>query len=228
MSMVGSDTVGLTERDKQILGLMSKGEVSAQQLQKSGTGSVELPDPVDQPPTWDGDQNKYIDERISQLIYEHAVETSNREAAEYFGISERTIERHRSYWQDGEDGETPSFTGATRVTAPKCAVMRDMGHDGIPLSEIADRMGVAKRTAHRHVSSSEECQHETAVPRVDMGREVTDQKCDRMRRLARDGMTGPEIAQLVRHTRDTVNQHVSANRECSCDNEEEPINYDTE
>lgn len=224
MSMVGTDTLGLTDRDKEILGKLASGDVHANQLQKSGTESV-IEDPVDKPPSWDGDQNKYIDEKISKLIVEHAQEESNSAAAEYFGISERTVERHRSYWQDGEDAETPSFNGATRVTGPKCAVMREMGHDGIPLSVIGERMGVSKRTAHRHVSSSEECQHTTPVPRVDMGREVTSQKCDRMRRLARDGKTGPEIAQLVRHTRDTVNQHVSANRECNCDNEEPPICY---
>lgn len=224
MSVVGSDTLGLDERDKEILGKLASGEVHANQLQKSGTESV-IEDPVDKPPSWDGDQNKYIDERISELIVEHAQQESNSAAAEYFGISERTVERHRSYWQDGDDCETPSFSGGTRVDAPKCSVMREMGHSGIPLSQIAERMGVAKRTAHRHVSSSEECQHQTAVPRVDMGREVTAQKCDRMRRLARDGMTGPEIAQRVRHTRDTVNQHVSAARECNCDNEEDPICY---
>lgn len=224
MSVVGTDTLGLDERDKEILGKLASGEVHANQIQKSGTESV-IDDPVDTAPTWDGDQNKYIDERISELIVEYAQEESNADAAEHFGISERTVERHRSYWQDGDDAETPQFTGAKRVDPARCAVMREMGHSGIPLSQIADRFGLAKRTAHRHVSSSEECQHDSAVPRVDMGREVTSQKCDRMRRLARDGMTGPDIAQRVRHTRDTVNQHVSANRDCNCDNEEPPICY---
>lgn len=125
-----------------------------------------IDDPVDLPPAWES-RNKYIERSLSKRIVEYSDDHSNSKAAEYFGISERTVERHRATWNDeSTDAEKIEFAGHTRVTSPMCAVMREMAHDGIPLSEIADRFDCHKRTAHLHVSATEECQHDHLVPRV--------------------------------------------------------------
>lgn len=164
---------------------------------------------------------------LSRQIARFADANTNQEAAEFFDVSVRTVERHRATWNPGStDGDQVAFESRAWVNEELCAEMRELAADGLSLREIGDEVGVGKRTAHQHVSAVEDCQHDVDVPRVELdGRYVTPNECDEMRRKARAGMSGTAIAERVGRTRDTVNRHVSAARDCACDNNEPAIEY---
>lgn len=113
-----------------------------------------------------------VEKELSKEIVDHAIGHSNASAADEYGVSERTVERHRSYWTDGEDAGEVSFENVTRVDDRLCGVMRCAARRGDTLGDLADRHGVAKATVQHHVSdrTAQPCSHDVAVrvPRVSM------------------------------------------------------------
>lgn len=210
---------GITEQDRKKLGELASGQ--AHPNSSTGGPHPEFPDPATRAPSWEG-QNKLLNRCASIALIKHAHEHTNRDASDHFGVAEQTVERHRNLWRD--DTQEARFVG-TYITAPRCAVMREMAHDGKTIQWIADWHDVARGTVHRHVASGAECQHESRVPRVELGEGVPSALCDRMRKQAKRGKTGPEIAETVPLTRKGVNYHVSANQECGCENEIAPVEY---
>lgn len=116
-------------------------------------------------------RGRTLTEEESRKLVKLAQETSNRFAAHKSGVSVRTVERHRSYWQGGEDCETVTLQKTSTVDDRLCGAMRMAAHDGDSLTEIAERHGLAKSTVQHHISvnSSQECNHkfEVTVPRFE-------------------------------------------------------------
>ena len=112
-----------------------------------------------------------LSERESRALHRLAVETTTFEAAEIFGVSERTVERHKAYWENGGDARKWMNRDLGGVDDRLCGAMRCAAHDGDSLGEIAERHGLAKGTVHNHisVSSNQPCSHmvEVSVPRVE-------------------------------------------------------------
>ena len=171
------------------------------------------PDPVELPP----DGPVTITPKVSREIARRAEDESLAAIAEDYNVSVMTVVRHR---------DACDITPRTVIDKPKCIVMREMATDGMSSSEIAKRLQVSQEAVLRHASTARSCQHTHQVPRVDMNFTVDSAECDRMRWYAHNDYSGPEIAEIFGRTRDTVNKHVSAARDCSCENEVEPVCYD--
>lgn len=161
--MTGDD-LGITDEDRDLL----------RRVAEEGVQSVfppsppDIDDPAEKPP---GSINR-VPMEMSREMVDFATETSNAEAAVEYGVSERTVERHRSYWTDGDDAGTISFSAPPEIDDRLCGAMRCAARDGDTLGEIADRHGVAKATVQHHVSenTAQPCDHgvDVTVPRVQM------------------------------------------------------------
>jgi len=126
------------------------------------------PDITETSPQRDGASLNPMDS-ASLVLY--AVEHTNSEAANRFGVSERTVERHKAFWANGEDAEKVSLQKTSTVDDRLCAAMRCAAEEGASLGELAERHELAKSTVQHHVSasSSQPCCHsiEVKVPRVE-------------------------------------------------------------
>lgn len=106
-----------------------------------------------------------LDRHASKAIVGYSEEHTVREAAEKFGVSTRTVRRHRNHWLRGGDEVKLEVDGY--VTSRQCGVMREMARDGINRRRIAEKFDRSWDTINRHVTG--ECSCETGVPEVTYG-----------------------------------------------------------
>lgn len=165
-----TDDVGISDEDRELL----------RRVSEEGVTSVFPPDPdvdgpepdMDDPADGSPESVKVVPKGMSKAMVDFAITHSNSIAADEYGVSERTVERHRSYWTDGADAEAVSFENVTEVDDRLCGAMRCAARRGDTLGNIADRHGVAKATVQHHVSenTSQPCEHDVdvTVPRASL------------------------------------------------------------
>lgn len=144
---------------------------------------------------------------ISKSLCERIRESdkSDAELADELPFVKQTIWTHRTDRCQHVQGD---------VDPIRCCVMREMAHDGMTHSRIAQRFDVVRDTASYHVRGRCTCNGPTP-PQT--RHEVTPRVCARMRADALDGETITEIGDRYGFCKDTVSRHTSAARECHHD-----------
>lgn len=153
---------GITDEDRETLAHLASG-ANPKRFESYNPGTE---DPIDLPPNRESVRHDFS-KAVSKRIAEYADEHGQRNTAEHFGITRRSVEAHHDTWREDRPDKI-EFVDRTRITEPMCHVMREMSRDGYSLAYIADHFDCAHRTAHLHVSATETCQHSLAVPRVDL------------------------------------------------------------
>lgn len=160
-------------------------------------------DPLDYAPGFGNRYNKKLNKRVSEAIVAYSKDHTLQQTADYFGVGVTTVKNHRA--------GNIKFEDQAYINSSRCAVAREMRHDGIKYPDIAERFDCHKSSIYYHAVG--DCQCDNNVPPATRTRDITEIECMRMREMHDVGVSMRRIEERTGRAYHTVRYHVKG--ECA-------------